>query len=65
MAKIYNSGYSDETNNLINSLQPGESVTLSSYGNTYCAAERSGDGSTLRFVRNTPDGYTVFKTCRF
>ena len=28
-------------------------------------AERSGDGKTLRFVRETSSGFTVFKTCKF
>jgi len=65
MTNTYNSGYSDQVTKLINTLQPGQAVTLSSYGNTYCTAERSGDGSTVRFVRNTPNGFTVFKTCKF
>ena len=27
--------------------------------------ERSGNGKWLRFVRHTPNGFTVFKTTRF
>ena len=49
----------------INMLNPGQSVILSTFGTTVCTAERSTDGKTLRFIRTTPVGFVVFRTCLF
>jgi hypothetical protein len=49
----------------INSLQPGERVEISKCVNTRCIAERSGDGRTIRFIRETPDEFTVYHSEKF
>lgn len=53
----------------INTLKPSGSVIISRINNITVTAERSGDGKTLRFVRETPTatGYIieVFKTTKF
>lgn len=49
------------TDSKINSLKNGGRVQIGA--NTY--AERSCDGKTLRFVRETPNGFVVYKTMRF
>ena len=43
----------------INSMNPGDSIILSECGDKRVIAERSGDGSTLRFVRVSDDGSWV------
>ena len=50
-----------ELDSKINSLAKGGRVQIG----TATFAERSGDGKTLRFVRETSGGFTVFKTCKF
>ncbi len=49
----------------INALKPGQDIRLSGDDAIWVTAERSGDGKWLRFVRNTLNGFTVFKTSRF
>ena len=55
----------NQMDHITNLLSPGQSVILSSFGVTVCTAERSTDGKTLRFVRTTPMGFVVFRTCLF
>lgn len=49
----------------INALNPGQEIRLSGDNAIWVTAERSGDGQWLRFVRHTPNGFTVVKTTRF
>jgi hypothetical protein len=49
----------------INSLKPGQEIEISRCNGVSTTAVRSGDGKTLKFVRNTANGFEVFKTCRF
>jgi len=49
----------------INSLRNGGRVVLSSVDGVTVAAERSGDGKTLRIVRETASGFVVVKTSKF
>jgi hypothetical protein len=49
----------------INSLRPGQETRISGDANCWVTVERSGDGKTLRYVRNTPAGFVVFRTVRF
>jgi hypothetical protein len=44
-------------------LKPGQSRELSRIGTTRVTVERSGDGKVIRYVRHTPSGFVVFKTC--
>ena len=43
------------------SLKPGERVEISRYGDTRCIAERSGDGKTLKFIRETQNELTILQ----
>ena len=49
----------------INGLGNGGRVVLSEIGSVRVAAERSGDGRTLRIVRETPNGFTVISRRTF
>ena len=49
----------------IEALEPGEEMEISRAGEVRVTVERSSDGKTLRFVRHTADGFTVFQTCNF
>lgn len=49
----------------INRLEPGQEIRLSGTSDLWVTVERSGSGKWLRFVRHTPNGFTVFKTTRF
>ena len=49
----------------INALKPGHEIRISGDNAIWVTAERSGDGKWLRFVRHTPNGFSVFKTTRF
>jgi len=48
-----------------NSLKPGQSVKLSESNGISCYAERSGNGKTLTYYRQTADGFTVFRQVTF
>ena len=49
----------------IDALQPGQEDRISGDDTLWVTAERSGNGQWLRFVRYTPNSFTVFKTTRF
>ena len=49
----------------INGLEPGQEIRISGTDDLWVTAERSGNGKWQRFVRHTPNGFTVFKTTRF
>ena len=49
----------------IDALQPGQEIYISGDDAIWVTAERSGNGQWLRYVRNTPKGFTVFKITRF
>ena len=49
----------------IDALQPGQEVHISGDDTLWVTVERSGNGQWLRFVRHTPNSFTVFKTTRF
>jgi ferritin-like metal-binding protein YciE len=49
----------------INALQPGERVEISRYNDIRCYAERSGDGRVIRFIRETPTGFKVYRSEQF
>jgi hypothetical protein len=49
----------------IDALRPGQSIEISRTETGRCTAERSGDGKTIRFVRHTTTGWTVFKTSAY
>lgn len=49
----------------INSLRPGGEMKLGGNKKVWTTVERSGDGKELRFVRHTPNGFTVFKKQKF
>jgi hypothetical protein len=51
--------------NRINSLKKGSSIFISGNKLQWTTVERSGCGKILRFVRNTKDGFEVFKKCSF
>jgi hypothetical protein len=46
----------------IDSLQPGQEVELSRTNGLWVTAERSGDGNTLRYVRQSRKGFEVIKS---
>lgn len=52
-------------NQIIASLVPGASARISGDSSCWVNVERSGDGKTLRYVRFTPSGFVVFRTCAF
>jgi hypothetical protein len=49
----------------INGLKPSESIFISCNKLVWTTVERSGCGKLLRFVRNTKNGFEVFKKCKF
>ncbi len=49
-------------NEKIRALKPGQEVRISGDASIWVTAERSGNGKTIRFVRNTAGGCEVFKT---
>ena len=49
----------------INTMQPGQQIIISECNGIKVIAERTGDGKTLRFIRETQSGFTVFKTTSF
>lgn len=49
----------------INQLTNGGRVVLSSVNGITVAAERSGDGRTVRVIRETSTGYEVISTSKF
>lgn len=49
----------------IDALQPGQAIRISGDNTIWVTAERSGNGQWLRFVRHTPNSFTVFQTTRF
>jgi hypothetical protein len=52
-------------NDKIESLNSGERLVLSESNGVRCAAERSGDGKRLRFIRETATGFKVFYDAPF
>lgn len=46
----------------IDALKPGQELRLSGDAASWVTVERSGDGKTIRYVRNTPRGFVVFRT---
>lgn len=50
---------------LIRTLAPGGRVVLSASNGLTVAAERSGDGKTLRIVRESAAGFSVIRQERF
>ena len=46
-------------------LKPGQSMWISGDSKTWVTVERSGNGKTLRYVRNTPSGSVVFRSVAF
>jgi hypothetical protein len=52
-------------NEQINLLKPGHSFVTSEGPMMYCTVERSGDGKTLRFVRNYANRCEVYRSCNF
>lgn len=53
------------TDKKIANLGRGQSTVLSSINGVTVRAERSGDGKTLRIVRESASGFEVVKTARF
>ena len=53
-----------EFNNKLNRLIKGQSIITDSK-DKWVRAERSGKGKIIRFIRNTPSTFEVFKTCSF
>ena len=49
----------------IDALRPGQSIEISRTETGHGTAERSGNGKTIRFVRHTTTGWTVFKTSAY
>ena len=49
----------------INRLHPGQAFELSRSNGIVVTVERSGDGKRLRFVRQTKDGFQVFRDVEF
>jgi hypothetical protein len=49
----------------IDTLKPGGRVVLSTANGLTVAVERSGDGKTLRIVRESASGFSVIRTERF
>ena len=46
----------------INQIRPGGTLVIGECNGIRVVAEVSGDGRTLRFVRETRDGFVVFRT---
>ena len=51
-------------NDKINNLKNGQSVTLSESNGIRVVAERSGNGKTVRIVRESRNGYEVISTSK-
>ena len=49
----------------MSALKPGQELRISGDAKCWVTVERSGDGKTLRYVRNTTRGFEVFRTVRF
>ena len=49
----------------INRLQPGQGFELSRGNGIVETVEPSGDGKRIRFVRQTKDGFQVFRDVEF
>lgn len=49
----------------LNRLKKGQSIVISGDKEKWVTAERSGNGKILRFIRNTPNSFEVFKTCSY
>ena len=49
----------------VNKLKPGQSIKLSESNGISCHAERSGNGKTLTYYRQTATGFTVFRKVAF
>ena len=47
------------------SLKPGQSIRIGGDSKVWTTVERSGNGKTLRFVRHTPAGSSVFRSVAF
>lgn len=43
-------------------LKNGERIQIGTNGTVSTYIEKSGDGKTIRFVRETKDGFEVFRT---
>jgi hypothetical protein len=54
-----------ETKQRINALTPGGRIILTAGNGFTVAAERSGDGKTLRIVRESATGFLVIRQERF
>ena len=51
---------------IIYNLKPSHSEVISQCNGITCSVERSGDGKTLRFIREYKDGrIVVFKKCDY
>jgi len=46
-------------------LEPGRSIEISKSGDVTVSVERSGNGKEIRFVRQTKNGFEVFKKSKF
>lgn len=53
------------TNQRIANLKPGQEIRISGDAKCWVTVERSGNGKTLRYVRNTARGFEVFRTVAF
>jgi hypothetical protein len=53
------------TDRQINALRPGQSIELSRSNGYRVIAERSGNGKTLRIVRESSRGFDVIREERF
>jgi hypothetical protein len=53
------------TDRIISELKPGQEARISGDAKCWVTVERSGDGKTLRYVRNTASGFQVFRTVKF
>ena len=53
------------TEQRISSLKPGQEIRISGDAKCWVTVERSGNGKTLRYVRNTKRGFEVFRSVDF
>jgi len=51
--------------NAINALKPGGRVVISRANGLTVSAERSGDGKTVRIVRESAAGFSIIRQERF
>ncbi len=49
---------------LVSSLLPGQSVRIGGNASCWTTVERSGNGKTIRWVRHTPKGFSVYRSER-